>query len=81
MNGLVGHLLSVVDPAEKLVGLRIAGLRGEYLAKAGGRFIHAALLEKSVCLGCVGHKKASAEEEEKRKDQPYMGQRFREEHV
>jgi hypothetical protein len=81
MDGLVGQLLSIVDPAEKLVGLCIAGLRGEYLAKAGGRFIHTALLEKSVCLGCVGHKKANAEEEEKRKDQAHMSQRFRDEHV
>ena len=55
--------------------------RGERLAKAGGRFIDTALLEKSVCLGCVGNSRANAEEEEKRKDQAHMGQRFRDEHV
>jgi hypothetical protein len=78
MDGLVGHLLSVVDSAENLVSLRIIGMYGEYLAKACGRIIHTALLEKSIGLACVGRKKANAEEEEKQDHQPNVGRGFRE---
>jgi hypothetical protein len=45
MDGVVGHLLGVVDAAEELVGLGIAGLRDEELVEAGGCFIDATLLE------------------------------------
>ena len=65
MDGVVSHLLSIVDAAEKLVGLGIARLRDEYLAKADGRFIDATLLEKGVGLGCVSQEKANAEEEKR----------------
>jgi hypothetical protein len=80
-DGVVGHFLSVVDAAEKLMGLGIAGLSGEELAKTGGRFVHTALLEKSVGLGCIGHKRANAEEKEKQNDQAKMCRGFRDEHV
>jgi hypothetical protein len=60
MDGVIGHLLSIVNAAENLMGLRIARLFRQNLAKAGGRFIDAALLEKSVRLGCVGHEEADA---------------------
>jgi len=46
------------------VGLGIARVRGEYLAKAGGRFIDATLLEKSIGLGYVARRKRNAEEKE-----------------
>jgi hypothetical protein len=62
MDGVVGDFLSIVDAAEKLVSLSIARLCGEYFAKASGCFIDAALLEKSVGVGCVGQEKAGAEE-------------------
>jgi len=78
VDGIVGHVLSIVDAAEKLVGLGIARVCGEYLAKAGGRFIDATLLEKSIGLGHVGHEEANAEEEEKQKGKSYTGRRSRE---
>jgi hypothetical protein len=67
VDGIVAHVLSVVNAAEKLVGLAIAGVRGEYIAKAGGRFIDATLLEKGIGLSYVGQEEANAREEEKRK--------------
>jgi hypothetical protein len=82
MDGVIGHLLSVVDAAEKLVSLGIAGLRGQYLAKAGGCFIDAALLEKSIGLGCVSHEEADAEknEEKERKGNAHTVPGCRDEH-
>ena len=80
MDGIVCHLLSIVDAAEELVGLAIARVCGDYLAKAGGPFIDATLLEKSIGLGYVGQKKASAKEEEKRKGKSCTGRRSRGEH-
>jgi hypothetical protein len=77
VNGIVGHVLSIVDAAEELVGLAIARVCGDYLAKAGGPFIDATLLEKSIGLGYVGQKKASAKEEEKRKGKSCTGRRSR----
>jgi hypothetical protein len=47
--------------------LAIARVRGEYLAKAGGRFIDATLLEKGIGLSYVCQEEANAGEEEKRK--------------
>jgi hypothetical protein len=67
MDGVIGHLLSIVNAAENLMGLRIARLFGQYLAKAGGRFIDATLLEKGIGLSYVGQEEANAREEEKRK--------------
>jgi hypothetical protein len=77
MDGVVGHLLSVVDAAEELVSLGIAWLCSKYLAKAGGCFIDAALLEERVRLGYVGQENANAEaeEKEKRKGKAYSGRR------
>jgi hypothetical protein len=66
-DGVVAHVLSIVNAAEKLVGLAIARVRGEYLAKAGGRFIDATLLEKGIGLSYVCQEEANAGEEEKRK--------------
>ncbi|HEX3570429.1 MAG TPA: hypothetical protein VHU44_06380 [Acidobacteriaceae bacterium] len=67
MDGIVAHVLSIVNAAEKLVGLTIAGVCGDYLAKAGGGFIDATLLEKGIGLSYVGQEEANAREEEKRK--------------
>jgi hypothetical protein len=64
VDGVVRHILSVVDPAEKLMGLTIARVCGEYLAKAGGRFIDPALLKKNIGLDYVGKQKTSAKKEE-----------------
>jgi hypothetical protein len=80
VDGIVGHVLRIVDAAEKLAGLGIARVCGEQLAKAGGCFIDATLLEKSIGLGYVGQEKADAEEEEKRKGNVYTGRRSRDEH-
>src|SRR5580704_4379537 len=82
MDGAVSHVLSIVNAAEKLVGLGIARLCDEYLAKAGGRFIDATLLEKSVGLSCVGREERNTEEDEekKRKGEAHTGPRCRNEH-
>jgi hypothetical protein len=80
VDGIVGHVLSVVDAAEKLVRLSVAGLCGDDFAKAYGCFIDAALLKKSVGLGYVCQEKANAEEEEKRKGKTYSGQWCGDEH-
>jgi hypothetical protein len=80
VDGIVGHVLSIVDAAEKLVGLAVARVCGDYLAKASGRFIDATLLEEGVGLGCVGQERANAEEEEKRKGNAYTGRRSRDVH-
>jgi hypothetical protein len=82
MDGVVGYLLSVVDAAEKLVSLGVAGLRSEYLAKVGRRFIDATLLEKRVGLGVVGQEitRAEAEEEEKPKGKAHTNRRCRDVH-
>src|ERR1700738_2782413 len=82
MDGVIGHLLSIVNAAEKLMGLGIARLCGQYLAKTGGCFIDAALLEKHIGLSCVGNEEANAEEDEekKRKGKANMGPRCRNEH-
>jgi hypothetical protein len=75
VDGLVGHVLSIVDAAEQLVGLAIVGVCGDYLAKAGGRLIDATLLEKGIGLGLVGQERANAEEKEKQKGDAYTGRR------
>ena len=80
MDGIVAHLLSIVDAAEKLMGLSIAWVCGEYLAQARGCFIDAALLKKGIGLGCVGKQKASAKEVENPKGNVYTGRRSRDEH-
>ena len=80
VDGIVGHVLGVVDAAEKLVGLRIAGLCGDIWLRPGGCFIDAALLEKCIGLGYIGQEKANAEEEEKRKGKTDTGQGCRDEH-
>jgi hypothetical protein len=64
VDGIVAHVLRVVDAAEKLVGLGIAGVCGDDLAKAGGRFIDPTLLEQSIGVGNVGQEEATAEKEE-----------------
>jgi hypothetical protein len=61
VDGIVGHILSIVDAAEKLMGLAIARIGSENLVKTGSRFIDATLLEKSIGLSCVGQEKANAE--------------------
>jgi hypothetical protein len=63
VNGVVAHVLGVVDAAEKLVGLGIARLRGEDLVECGSGFIDAALLEKGVGLGRIRQKNTDVEEE------------------
>jgi hypothetical protein len=80
MNGIVRHILSIVDPAKKLMSLAITLVCGEYLAKSGGRFIDSTLLKKGICLGCVGKQKASAKKEENPKGNVYTGRRSRDEH-
>ncbi len=62
MDGFVGHVLSVVDAAEKQTGLGVARFGGEDVVEAGERFIDATLLEKTVGLRCIGQKMASAEQ-------------------
>src|SRR5712664_3759242 len=57
-DGIVSHVLSIVDATEKLVGLTVAGACGEQPAQAGSRFIDAPLLEKGISLGCVGQERA-----------------------
>jgi hypothetical protein len=61
VDGGVAHILGVVDAAEELVGLSVAGLRGKERLKHCGGFIHATLLEHGVGLRVVGHKKARCE--------------------
>ena len=80
MHGIVRHILSIVDTAEKLMGLAIARVCGEYFAKAGGCFIDPALLKKGIGLGCVGKQKASAQKEENPKGNVYTGRRSSDEH-
>jgi hypothetical protein len=80
MDRVVSHILSIVDAAEKLMCLAIAGVCGEYFANAGGCFVHPALLKKSLSLACIGKQKASAQEEENRKGNLYMGQKSLDEH-
>jgi hypothetical protein len=82
MDGAFGHLLGIVNAAEELVGLGIARFCDQDLAKAGGRFIDATLLEKNVGLGCIGHEEATAkkDEEKKRKGKAHTGQGCRDEH-
>jgi hypothetical protein len=75
MDGVVGHVLSIVDAAEKLMSLTVARVGGKYFAKAGGGFIDTTLLEKSIGLSRVGKQKANAEEKENRKGNLYTGQR------
>jgi hypothetical protein len=81
VDGTIAHVLSIVDAAEKLVSLSIAGLGGEYFVKANGCFIDSALLKKSVGLAYVGPEKVNAEEEEKRKGKAHAGQEWHDEHV
>ena len=73
MDGVVGHILSIVDAAEKLMGLTVARVCGEYLVKAGGGFIDPTLLEKRIGLSCVGKQKANAKEEQNRKGNVVYG--------
>jgi hypothetical protein len=80
MDGVVGQILSIVDAAEKLMSLSVARVCGKYLAKAGGGFIDATLLEISIGLSCVGKEKANAKEEQNRKGNLYTGRRSRDEH-
>jgi hypothetical protein len=80
VDSIVSHILSIVDPAEKLMGLAIARVRGEYLAKARGCFIDPTLLKKGIGLGCVGKQKTSAKKEENPKGNVYTSQRFRDDH-
>jgi hypothetical protein len=80
VDRIVGHILRIVDTAKKLVCLAIAGVCGEYLVKAGSRFIDPTLLEESIGLGRVGQEKASAEKQEKREGNVDTGRRSRSEH-
>jgi hypothetical protein len=80
MDGVIGHILSVVDAAEKLMSLTVARVCGKYLAKAGGGFIDTTLLEKSIGLSRVGKQKANAKEEENRKGNLYRATRSRKKH-
>src|SRR5258708_39992413 len=73
VDGIVSHVLSIVDATEKLVGLTVAGVCGEHPAQACSRFIDATLLEKDISLGCVGQERANAEEKEKRQGSAYPG--------
>jgi len=54
-DGVIGHVLSIVDAAEKLVGLAIARICGEYLPKARGCFINTTLLKKRIGPGRIGN--------------------------
>jgi len=80
VDGIVDDVLSIVNAAEKLMGLAIAGVCGKYLMEAGGCSIDTTLLQKGIGLGCVGQEKAKAKEEEKRKGNADTGQRSRDEH-
>jgi hypothetical protein len=44
VDGGIGHILGVVDAAQKLMSLAIARLRGQGLMQQGACFIDAALL-------------------------------------
>src|SRR5271156_309558 len=79
VDGVVGHLLGIVDAAEKLVGLGVARLRVENLVEAGGCFIDSTLLEKSVGVGRIGPKSLNTEEEDEEKRKANTG-RGRDEH-
>src|SRR5258707_15574638 len=80
MDGIVCHLLSIVDAAKKLMSFGIVWLCSEYLTKAGGCFIDPPLLKKIVGLSRVSQEKANAEEEKKRKGKAHAGQRGRNKH-
>jgi hypothetical protein len=80
MDGVIGHILGIVDAAEKLMSLTVARVCGKYLAKAGGGFIDTTLLEKSIGLSRVGKQKANAKEEENRKGNLYRATRSRNKH-
>ena len=80
MDGIVGHLLSIVNTAEKLTGLCIARVCGEYLTKAVGCFVDSTLLEERIGLGCVGKENVSAQKEENPECKMYTGRRSRDEH-
>jgi hypothetical protein len=66
VDGVVGHVLSVEDAAEKLMSFGVAWLRSENVVEPSGCFIDAALLKKFVGLSGIGQK-GCAEEKEKRK--------------
>jgi hypothetical protein len=65
VDGVVGHLLSVIDATEKLVGLAIMRLCVENVAKADDRLVSVTLLDESVGLGRVGQKKLWDEKEKR----------------
>jgi hypothetical protein len=81
VDGIVSHVLSIVDATEKLVGLIVGRVCGEQPAQAGSGFIDATLLEKCISLGCVGQERANTEEKEKRQGSAYPGRRSRDGHV
>jgi hypothetical protein len=80
MDGIVGHFLSIVDAAQKLMGQAIAWVCGEYLAEALGCFVNSTLLKKRIGLGCIGQENVSAQKEENPKCKVYTGRRSRDEH-
>jgi hypothetical protein len=77
---VVGHVLCVVDAAEKLVSERVVWLSGEEFVKGRGGFVDAALLEEGVGLGRVGWEKTSSEEEKQSKRKTNTDRMCRDEH-
>ena len=43
-DGIIGHLLGIVDPAQKLMRLRIIGMRADNLMQYSGCLVYASLL-------------------------------------
>ena len=80
VDGVVGHLLCVVDAAEKLVSDCVVWLSGEEFVEAGGGFIDAALLEEGIGLGRVGQEKTNSEEEKQSKGKTNTDWMCRDEH-
>jgi hypothetical protein len=79
-DGLVAHVLSVINATEKLMGECVAGLRGDEVVETGGGFIYAALLQKRVGLGRVGQERGSGEEEQEKRRETDADRMCRDEH-
>jgi hypothetical protein len=65
MDGGVGSLLRVVDAAEELMGLGVAGFVPEEILEHGCGLVDPSLLEQGIGLDLVGNKKLGREEESK----------------
>ena len=80
LDGGIGHLLRIVNPAKKLVRHGVVGLGRERFFEQRAGIFDSALLQKGVCLPIIGQQGISAGEKDKEDHKPDADKAYRNDH-